>query len=376
VASNTSSTKTVADVIKDSASASVRQTVQSEEQLHAHLQRLRLEDEISHKQRRLLDSLHFDNIYRRQNAIQQHVGRYGNTFKWIFQSDDLHHFPGWLVSGNGIYWISGKPGSGKSSLVDYILHQFASEASCRKLLEQWASPDALLILSFFFYSPAGDELQKGFEGLWRSLCFQILSKDQDLLKDLVQDSNAPDHVRRQIGLTTDVKLPWLTRDLEQVFFYLVQRTKRKIFILIDGLDEFAQNHLRLLDTIQKLALVPRLKLCCSSRPDQPFLSALNSGPSLRLQDFTRDDIEMFVIDQLRDTKAKGLVDSIVDGAEGVFLWASLIAHQIRRGVSEGASIEELRILIHDVSNHVSNTSVSLILEVSEYADVQNRHLET
>jgi hypothetical protein len=340
------------DIVKNGTTANIKQTVRSEEQLHAHLQQLRIEDMSSRKQRRLLDSLHFGNINQRQNAIRQHVRDYGNTFNWLFDPDETHGFPDWLASGSDIYWISGKPGSGKSSLVDYILDQLKSNAFFRYGLEHWASPDPLIMASFFFYNPAGDELQKGFEGLWRSLCFQILTGDQQLLKDLIQDPRAPDAIQRQIVSDVDVKLPWLLRDLEQVFHYLVQRTKSKILILMDGLDEFANSHLDLLEKIQKLALIPRLKLCCSSRPDQPFLSGLGPGPGLRLQDFTYDDIHIFIEEQLRDTEASRLIDVIVYGAEGVFLWASLIAHQIRRGISEGASIGELELLIRDVSDDI------------------------
>lgn len=46
---------------------------------------------------------------------------YPSTFEWILDPDSDHNKPGgsfleWLRTGEDIYWISGKPGSGKSTV--------------------------------------------------------------------------------------------------------------------------------------------------------------------------------------------------------------------------------------------------------------------
>jgi hypothetical protein len=78
------------------------------------------------KERKLLSSLAFATMMDRYNTI---LNTHENTFEWIFEKS--HHFPEedprsrvmftkWLLQGDGVYWISRKPGSGKSTLMKYI----------------------------------------------------------------------------------------------------------------------------------------------------------------------------------------------------------------------------------------------------------------
>jgi hypothetical protein len=53
-----------------------------------------------------------------------------DTFNWIF---DLEAFSQWLQVGTGLFWIHGKPGSGKSTLMKLI---FQSDIT-RNLLHDW-----------------------------------------------------------------------------------------------------------------------------------------------------------------------------------------------------------------------------------------------
>jgi hypothetical protein len=62
-----------------------------------------------------------------------------NTFKWIFnQSSDWNKpwddFARWLKAGDGIYWVSGKAGSGKSTLMRYII----DDPLTKMFLQNWA----------------------------------------------------------------------------------------------------------------------------------------------------------------------------------------------------------------------------------------------
>lgn len=62
-------------------------------------------------------------------------GAYIGTFQWIFDAttDDTKawdNFAQWLESGDGVYWISGRPGSGKSTLMRYIVEEPNTEDPC------------------------------------------------------------------------------------------------------------------------------------------------------------------------------------------------------------------------------------------------------
>jgi len=67
-----------------------------------------------------LKTLSFGEIRTRHESIPD---AHAKTFKWVFKNrtpDGLHdiHFVEWLRQGRGIYWARGKPGSGKSTLMN------------------------------------------------------------------------------------------------------------------------------------------------------------------------------------------------------------------------------------------------------------------
>ena len=70
---------------------------------------------------KILGLLHFRMINTRiQSMHEAHSG----TFGWIFQPSSANQswsdFTKWLQDGEGVYWIKGKAGSGKSSLMKYM----------------------------------------------------------------------------------------------------------------------------------------------------------------------------------------------------------------------------------------------------------------
>ena len=85
----------------------------------------------------------------------------------------------WLRSGNGIYHISGKAGSGKSTLMKFL----CQNPRLTNELEQWAGNRKLVYASFFFWA-SGDRLQRSLEGLYRSLLFEVLSQCPGLIKSV------------------------------------------------------------------------------------------------------------------------------------------------------------------------------------------------
>jgi len=107
------------------------------------------------------------------------------TYPWIFQSDvptAAHNikepnFPEWLENDTKqLYRITGKPGSGKSTMVHYILqHPYL-----RKHLSMWDDPFPLLLTCHYAWL-AGADLQKSREGLMRTLLHQSLREYPSLV---------------------------------------------------------------------------------------------------------------------------------------------------------------------------------------------------
>src|SRR5690348_6917526 len=76
---------------------------------------------------KILDSLYFSEMDDRRNQIKQ---AHEKTFEWILRHHETEDpawddFVKWLESDGGhpIYWIRGKPGSGKSTLVRHLDRQ-------------------------------------------------------------------------------------------------------------------------------------------------------------------------------------------------------------------------------------------------------------
>lgn len=101
---------------------------------------------------RFLESLFFPEINSRQEQIPE---VFRQTCRWIFDTstgerrgrdEPLHNFHDWLEHGEGVYWISGKPGSGKSTLMKFIVN----EELTAQLLDAREGKQDLLIISFLF----------------------------------------------------------------------------------------------------------------------------------------------------------------------------------------------------------------------------------
>lgn len=135
-----------------------------------------VEEEMQRKQQaenRILDSFSFPSIAARYIQVTK---AHASTFNWIFKeepskSQPSDSFTRWLEFGDGIYWINGKAGSGKSTLMKFLY----DHEQTRKLLTSWASPIKLDLANFFFWN-SGTTDQKSQSGLLRSLLHEILSK--------------------------------------------------------------------------------------------------------------------------------------------------------------------------------------------------------
>ncbi|KAK0613711.1 hypothetical protein B0T14DRAFT_461687 [Immersiella caudata] len=114
----------------------------------------------------------------REDQIEKN---YEGTFSWVYD-DDTTGFRQWLLGGRGIYWIRGKPGSGKSTLMKYIYHNERTA----QLLHEWGPPGSRaeqMQLGFFFHH-RGSEVQRSFSGLLRSIITQIFEQKPQLLSCL------------------------------------------------------------------------------------------------------------------------------------------------------------------------------------------------
>ena len=294
----------------------------------------------------VLDTLRFRQMGER---FAQVVGSAPKTFDWIFEGSDSNrqresHFTDWLQSKSGVFWIKGKAGSGKSTLMKYLYNHDKTKMK----LQQWSNGKRLILSSFFFWG-SGTTLQKSQEGLLRSLLYEILRQCPDVIPAVCS----------RYGLEPQAHdfNSWTVLELVEVFNKLqqLQDLATNFVFFIDGLDEYEGEYTDLIDVLQELAEHRSIKVCASSRPYYVFKDAFGqfSERQLVLEDFTANDIREYVEFCFKkstrfqelcrlDTRYSNFIQEIVDRAQGVFLWVTLVVRSLLKGFTNADDIPDLQ----------------------------------
>ncbi|KAH7166699.1 hypothetical protein DER46DRAFT_635431 [Fusarium sp. MPI-SDFR-AT-0072] len=268
---------------------------------------------------RLLRSFYYPDMNRRRNEIHS---SHASTFHWIFEgehegenlesdssqsdsrseyekdsdAEDLvcSSFVTWLKSTEDRYWISGKPGTGKSVLMKFIV----SHKQTKDLLQQW-QPDAEILAHFFW--KVGSATQSSFKGFLCSLAYQIFSFNRE---------HAMRYLQKQPDLTRKIGPgDWDNKDLQSLIVGCLNPPGRPFCLLIDGLDEFMDDDGVgiLIDFLDNLRRSSRLEVALATSA-------------------------VYVEDLVRQISFR---------SEGVFLWAVLVTRSIARGISNGDSKDDI-----------------------------------
>ena len=296
----------------------------------------------------LLTSLWFDYRHRRQANVES---AHEKTFEWVLDPSSPGKFENWVRSQSGIYWIKGKAGSGKSTLMKFLLNH----PQTADLLRSWAGTKKLVTTSFFFWN-AGPSLQRSQEGLLRSLLYEILIQCPDLIRTVCTSKL---EMFRPFVKEID---PWTREELCHAIGQLKEQSgvRARFCFFIDGLDEYDGDPDHIVSVLESLRNWPDVKLCVSSRPWNEFIDAFGraSDPKLALEDLTRGDIEVYVRDTLeensrfkalkvKDNRSQVLVQEIVDKAQGVFLWVRLVVKSLLTGLRNADRISDLQRRLRD-----------------------------
>jgi hypothetical protein len=314
----------------------------------------------------LLEDLNYPSMSHRYEAVLE---AYPETFEWAFQGsrngqglrNNLSH---WLKAGTGVYWIYGKPGSGKSTLMKHLFE----DPRTRQNLQAWAKTTdsashyvelpPLCVASFFFWNTGSLE-QRSQTGLLRCLLHQILSEFQDLIPIAFPEQYARAYSQSVAKESNASAMYFSLRQLMTAFKETVGQSliPFKLCLLIDGLDEFDGDHEELATLFKLVAQSSNLKICLSSRPWQAFQDTFGSFPNLCLQDLTYRDIYKYVKGKFKQSEAfqklsqkntalESLVQEIVEKAAGVFLWVRIVVKSLIRGINNHDDIAILQQRLH------------------------------
>lgn len=306
---------------------------------------------------------------------------YESTLRWIWTSIG-DRGPGlleWLESDDPLFWISGKPGAGKSTLMKYIYNDGMTSQTLRG-----ARSGNILQISFFFHE-LGTPSEGTFSGMLHALLYQLLKK-LPVLATAVHarfqrlETRSP-HSSQESGI-------WTESELEKAFQDILpaQTTNTTLLCVVDGLDECeAKSQRQALQFLLGLSAPAskgrlRFKILCSSRPENIFELAFVKYHWIKVQDFTYHDIHTFVSRMFatvtsnlyhadKAIKVSGrIISDIVQKAEGVFIWVKLVVAELIIAIEAG----DFEVLDEKLNNLPSDLE-DLYARIIDKIPVEIRH---
>ncbi|KAL2045888.1 hypothetical protein ABVK25_011991 [Lepraria finkii] len=248
------------------------------------------------QRRELLESLHFPDLNLRQEQVPDaHV----DTFEFLFDEDNpkMESWLRFLHSDGGLFWLSGKAGSGKTVAMNLIAED---DRTTQLLFCKFPDRAEPLIITFFAWN-AGSALQNSTVGLLRSLLYELLESEAGIVDLIFQRDQTLS--KRRTGEA------WSEKRLKQLLRLVVSSLRRPLFVLVDGVDEVQRGRTLLSKSFELINTVANAKT---------YRLEVNSAYKSLLEKkrFTSD------VDD------SDLVENILTKAYGVFLWVKLAVDQI------------------------------------------------
>ncbi|KAH8723590.1 hypothetical protein GQ44DRAFT_620065, partial [Phaeosphaeriaceae sp. PMI808] len=324
------------------------------------------------KEHTILKSLIFESRAVRYSSVSE---AHHQTFGWVFREEFDFEYQGtgnllsWLQDGSGIFWVSGKPGSGKSTLMKFVI----DHPQTLPALSSWSSPKPTYIANHFFWS-AGTPMQRSWQGLLQTLLYEIFRQMPDLIEVTCTERwpNTIEQLNHNAW-----QLPELRRTLQRISDQ--KEISAKFCFFLDGIDEFEGDHLEFCTVLRGLSNSSHLKFCVSSRPWNVFEDSFGRDASSKLyvNKFTRNDIHSFVKCSLEEhprwkelkaevENSEWLINEITERAAGVFLWVFLTTRQLRNGLSEYDSFSDMRRRLENIPTDLENFFKQILESVEPF----------
>ncbi|KAB8532562.1 hypothetical protein FH972_025507 [Carpinus fangiana] len=307
-------------------------------QQYKHGEDRRWNDYVQHMRELMMDSLKLEDADWRYRGIEDALP---STFKWVFEDESLGLVE-WFEQSTGLFWINGKPGSGKSTLMKRILQD--PKIKTQSSVARQRKDEVKITVSYFFHD-RGTYSQKSFEGLLQNIIHQILANEPKLqvcVEEIFVRNGFP------------AKPLWDLDLLELAFRSILQQDilKLKVLLFLDALDEYdgpPELICEFLTNVRDLSITSKTKIgvCFASRPWEIFHKIFSSCPSLTIHEHNSEDIRVFAKEKLGWKRSihelllsldedsnlgsySKVLEYIVARAQGVFVWVILTVGELLR----------------------------------------------
>ncbi|KAB8229928.1 uncharacterized protein BDW43DRAFT_287342 [Aspergillus alliaceus] len=279
-------------------------------------------------------SLSFRNIDARHQDISV---AHRSTCKWFLETKAFQQWRDHddLPTNNGVLWIKGKPGAGKSTLMKYTLKQ-ARQAFFKGH-----------VTAAYFFNARGTDLEKTPLGMLRSLVYQLIDQDDDSCNRLLV------LFRDKLKKHPQGQWDWRRGELEEYLLLEASRTHKKpIMFLIDALDECGEKEVqKVVSFLEALSIEAvqanaDLRICLSSR-HYPTVSMRKSLELIveQMQEH-EEDIQTYIRDRLIG-RTQEIEDQLLNKASGIFMWVVLVVAMLNQAFSHG-KLEAMQTLLKEL----------------------------
>ncbi|CCF35507.1 SERAC1 [Colletotrichum higginsianum] len=278
------------------------------------------------------------------------------TFGWVWSNPEIS-LGSWLTDDKApLFWIRGKPGSGKSTLIRYLWgHNQLSTLLADEV------PGVSRIKAAFFFYYRGTHVQKSFEGMLHSVLLRVLEQEPRLSSVLLPEFARLKHEERE-------KWVWTSATLMKAYDDILTQTKLsvEIYLFLDALDEYDGPTEAIVNFVRTSVLKAssgrtRLKACFSSREWLAFEDPFSALPGFKIHEYTDSDILKYTLARLsrnpeisqrlaagthqEASDVRQMEEHIVNSANGVFVWVKAVSDEIVSGFSKTKSTSELLTLL-------------------------------
>ncbi|PTB54376.1 hypothetical protein M431DRAFT_521233 [Trichoderma harzianum CBS 226.95] len=255
-------------------------------------------------------------LLRRQNIALDLLG----ACDWIFENSELVQWRRQddFKKHNGVLWIKGNPGAGKSTLMKHIW------ANCDKLFAD------CFIATYFFNTRGHSLLEKTFLGMLRSLLYQLLTTDDAVYQGFITIFREKQKIYRRIE--------WHESELQDfLFLEMRQYRSRRLLFIIDALDECTDSdRLKVVEFLESISVNSgtNLWICLSSRHYPNVTIKKRLEIVVERSDEHRRGIAKYIKSKLKQ-KSSEIQNRILKKAAGIFMWVILVVAKLNEAYDRG-----------------------------------------